>query len=267
MTSASLKIASRALATMACLIGLGAPVLAAPLHVSLSFGDRSGPNASTLQSTSLAAILRGDGEGLFSTTNLPFASFSGSLGNGSVTSVGAIGHDAADPDCIDKCRRISGNLFQGGQISGSYLVDWYFNDELAPAGEFPPGSGVAPLKGVQAHPVFPGSVDYPGFLAAYTPYALFADLYNAKVTINDVLGNAVFSELLRSSNCTEVGARCSAFEVTNDFEKQFSNPVDGLFMHFEGPVFTVPEPGTWALICLALFGMRAQRSFRSRRQG
>lgn len=257
MASTSFGLARSAAALLAA-ASLG--VAAAPLHMSLSFGDRSGPAANTLSSTSLAAILRGDAEGLFSSTNLQYASFSGIgiLGAGNVTGVGAI-QSGVGAYCVDKCRTISGKLFQGGTQSGSYALDWYFNDELAPAGEFPPGSGVAPLKDVGAHPTFPGSIDYPGYQAAYTPYTAYAALYGARLTLFDLLGNDVFSALFQSHDCTEPGFSCSAFEVTNDFEKQFSNPVDGLFMHFEGPVGALPEPATWILVGAALLGLRLCR--------
>ncbi|HEV6964170.1 MULTISPECIES: hypothetical protein [Roseateles] len=262
------RVVSRAgVAAMLALAGVAAS--AAPIHFSLSFGDRNGPEASTLASTSLASILRGDAEGLFSAQNLQFASFSGVgvLGQGNVTSVGAI-QSGVDAYCVDKCRRIGGKLFQGGLQSGTYVIDWYFNDELAPTGEFPPGSGVAPLKDVLAHPVAPGNIDYPGFAAAYTPYSVYASLYGAQLHIVDLLGNDVFSALFRSSDCTEANFHCSAFEVENDFEKTFSHPVDSLFMHFEGPVGFLPEPATGPLVLLALLGVAgASRFTRPRRLG
>ncbi|MCY4745836.1 PEP-CTERM sorting domain-containing protein [Pelomonas sp. UHG3] len=257
MASTSLGLL-RSVAAVLATVSLG--ISAAPLHMSLSFGDRSGPDANTLSSTSLAAILRGDAEGLFSSANLQHASFSGVgiLGAGNVTSVSAI-RSGTDSYCVDKCRTISGHLFQGGVRSGSYALDWYFNDALAPVGEFPPGSGQAPLKDVVAHPAFPGSGDYPGYLAAYTPYSAYASLYGARLTLFDLLGNDVFISLFQSHDCTETGSSCSAFEVVNDFEKQFSNPVDGLFMHFVGPVGQLPEPGTLALLGVAMLGLRRRQ--------
>lgn len=262
MVSTSLSLLRSAAAFLGA-ASLG--IAAAPLHMSLSFGDRSGPDANALSSTSLAAILRGDAEGLFSSTNLQHASFTGIgiLGVGNVTGVSAI-QSGIDLYCIDKCRTVSGRLFQAGVQSGSYALDWYFNDELAPVGEFPPGSGSAPLKDVGAHPVFPGSVDYPAYLAGYTPYTAYASLYGARLTLFDLLGNEVFSSLFQSHDCTETGFSCSAFEVVNDFEKQFSNPVDGLFMHFEGPVGNLPEPGTLALVSVAMLGLGLRRRQGSR---